>query len=153
MITEQTETASNSAVEPKATKKPRVGARVAPVATKKPKSGNKASLAKKAPKSAKKATGARDGSKAAKILDLLKRPSGVTSKELQRVPSWSLTERAKLKFAWEVYNVSNSIRFDDGSYFNSTFNYALTYPGFGFYGGRLGSLTFRRMQFGLRADF
>ena len=53
-ITEQTETASNStAGEPKATKKPRVGARVAPVATKKPKSGKKATPAKKAPKSAK----------------------------------------------------------------------------------------------------
>ena len=88
-ITEQTETAPKStADEPKATKKPRVGARVAPVATKKPKSGKKASSTKKAPKSAKKATGARDGSKAAKILDLLKRPGGVTSKELQKASGW-----------------------------------------------------------------
>jgi hypothetical protein len=81
------------------------------------------------------------------------RGDGVFDIDSSLSKSWSLTERAKLKFAWEVYNVSNSIRFDDGSYFNSTFNYALTYPGFGFYGGRLGSLTFRRMQFGLRADF
>ena len=89
MIAEQTETASNSAAaEPKATKKPRAGARVAPVVTKKPKAGKKAISTKKAPKSAKKATGARDGSKAAKILDLLKRPGGVTSKELQKASGW-----------------------------------------------------------------
>ena len=88
-ITEQTETVSNStAAEPKATKKARSGARVAPVATKKPKSGKKATPAKKAPKSAKKASGARDGSKAAKILDLLKRPGGATSKELQKASGW-----------------------------------------------------------------
>ena len=76
-FTEQTETTpASTAAEPKATKKPRVGARVAPVATKKPKSGKKATPAKKTPKSANKASGARDGSKAAKILDLLKRPGG-----------------------------------------------------------------------------
>ncbi len=67
--------------------------------------------------------------------------------------SWSLAERARLKFAWEVYNVTNSTRFDDGSYGNSTFGNALTYPSFGFYASRLGSLNFRRMQFGLRLDF
>jgi len=88
-ITEQTETApASTAAEPKATKKPRSGARVAPVASKKPKSGKKATPAKKAPKSAKKAVGARDGSKAAKILDLLKRPGGATSKELQKASGW-----------------------------------------------------------------
>ena len=64
--------------------------------------------------------------------------------------SWSLTERAKLKLAGEVYNVTNSVRFDDGS---ALFGNALTYPGFGFYGNRLGDRTFRRMQFGLRLDF
>jgi hypothetical protein len=87
-ITEQTETApASAAAEPKVTKKPRPGARVAPAATKKPKSGKKSTPAKKAPtarKSGKKATGARDGSKAAKILELLKRPGGATSKELQK---------------------------------------------------------------------
>jgi hypothetical protein len=67
--------------------------------------------------------------------------------------SWSLTERAKLKFAWEVYNVTNTTHFDDGSYFNSTFGNGLTLGGFGFYGSRLGDKTFRRMQFGLRMDF
>jgi hypothetical protein len=34
------------------------------------------------------APGARDGSKAAKILDLLKRPGGATSKELQKASGW-----------------------------------------------------------------
>ncbi len=88
-ITEQTETAQpaeNATAKP--TKKARVGARRANVAPAKPKSGKKASPARKAPKGAKKAKGARDGSKAAKILDLLKRPGGVTSRELQKASGW-----------------------------------------------------------------
>jgi hypothetical protein len=88
-ITEQTETAqpeANAAAKP--TKKARVAPRRANVAPKKAKSGKKASPAKKAPKGAKKAKGARDGSKAAKILDLLKRPGGATSKELQKASGW-----------------------------------------------------------------
>jgi hypothetical protein len=86
--TEQNETAPASiATEPKATKKTAAGARRAPVATKKGKPGKKASPAKRAPKTAKgekKGDSARDGSKAAKILELLKRPGGATSKELQK---------------------------------------------------------------------
>jgi len=58
-----------------------------------------------------------------------------------------------MKFAWEVYNVTNSVRFDAGSYYNGTFGNALTYGGFGFYASTLGTHTFRRMQFGLRLDF
>jgi hypothetical protein len=88
-LTEQTETAqpvANAAAKP--TKKAPVGARRANVAPKKPKSGKQASPAKKAPKGAKKAKGARDGSKAAKILDMLKRPGGATSKELQKASGW-----------------------------------------------------------------
>ena len=54
----------------------------------KAKSGKKATPAKKAPKSDKKAAGARDGSKTARILELLKRPGGVTSKELQKATGW-----------------------------------------------------------------
>jgi len=88
-ITEQTETPQPVANAPaKPTKKARVGARRAHVAPKKAKSGKKASPAKKAPKGAKKAKGARDGSKAAKILDLLKRPGGATSEELQKASGW-----------------------------------------------------------------
>jgi hypothetical protein len=50
--------------------------------------GKKATPAKKAPTGAKKATGARDGSKAAKILDLLRRPNGATTKELMKATGW-----------------------------------------------------------------
>jgi hypothetical protein len=88
-ITEETETVqpeANAAAKP--TKKARVAPRRANVAPKKPKSGKKAGSAKKAPKGAKKAKAARDGSKAAKILDLLKRPGGATSKELQKASGW-----------------------------------------------------------------
>jgi hypothetical protein len=78
------------------------------------------------------------------------RGDGVFDVDSSLSKSWHLAEKTNLKFAWEVYNVSNSIRFDDGS---ATFGNALTYPGFGIYGSRLGDRTFRRMQFGLRLDF
>jgi hypothetical protein len=81
------------------------------------------------------------------------RGDGVFNIDSSLSKSWNLTERARLKFAWEVYNVSNSIRFDDGSYGNATFSNALTYPGFGVYQSGLGDFPFRRMQFGLRLDF
>jgi hypothetical protein len=60
--------------------------------------------------------------------------------------TWSLPENARMKFAWEVYNVTNTIRFDPASI------------GGGLTGGNLGvantSLTTsRRMQFSLRIDF
>jgi hypothetical protein len=77
-----------SAEEPKATKKARAGVGRAHVAPKKAKSTKKASTAKKAPKGAKKASGTRDGSKTAKVLELLKRPGGVTAKELVKATAW-----------------------------------------------------------------
>ena len=90
--TETTETAEAPVTEPKATKKPRAGARGAHVASKKSKSGKKASPAKKAPKSANKASrekgATREGSKTAKVLDLLKQPKGVTAKELMKATGW-----------------------------------------------------------------
>src|SRR5258708_33340574 len=87
--TEQTETAPASvAAEPKATKTARAGKRGAHVAPKKSKPGKKATSAKKAPKGEKKGGAARDGSKAAKILELLKRPGGATSKELMKATGW-----------------------------------------------------------------
>ena len=67
------------------------GAHVAPATAKATK---KASAEKKAPKGQKKApksqknAAARDGSKTAKVLDLLKRPDGVTLKELMKVTGW-----------------------------------------------------------------
>ncbi len=86
--TEESETApASTAAEPKATKKPRVAKRGANVAPKKSKSGKEASPVKKAPtarKGEKKGGFARDGSKTAKVLELLKRPGGVTSKELEK---------------------------------------------------------------------
>ncbi len=60
--------------------------------------------------------------------------------------SWSLGEIGTLKFAWEVYNVSNSVRFDPA------------FIGSGLTAGNLGVASSlltvpRRMQFALRYDF
>ncbi|HWA95760.1 MAG TPA: carboxypeptidase regulatory-like domain-containing protein [Terracidiphilus sp.] len=60
--------------------------------------------------------------------------------------SWKIADKGALKFAWEVYNVTNSVRFDSG------------YIGSGLTGGNLGVATStltqtRRMQFALRYDF
>jgi hypothetical protein len=60
--------------------------------------------------------------------------------------TWKVKEMGTLKFAWEVYNVTNSVRFD-AAYINT-----------GLTGGQLGVATRtltvpRRMQFGLRFDF
>ena len=57
------------------------------------KAGKKATPAKKAPKTAKapkqaKPPAGRQGSKTAKILDLLKRPGGVTAAELMKATGW-----------------------------------------------------------------
>ncbi len=92
-ITEETATAPDTAGEEqsKRSKKAARWPRRAPVAPAKGKSGKKASPAKKAPKSAKKAKAAkpvREGSKTDRILELLKRPGGVTSTELMRVTGW-----------------------------------------------------------------
>ena len=81
------------------------------------------------------------------------RGDGVFNIDSSMSKSWSLGERAKMKFAWEVYNVTNSVRFDDEGAVTEPLGNALTYPGFGFYSTTLGSHTFRRMQFGLRVDF
>ena len=60
--------------------------------------------------------------------------------------TWKIREMGSLKFAWEVYNVFNSVRFDP-AYINT-----------GLTGGQLGVATSaltvsRRMQFGMRFDF
>jgi hypothetical protein len=84
---EQTETAVPAATtETKVTKKAAAGARRANVAPAKGKAGKKAAPKKKAPKSAR--NDAREGSKTATILELLKRPGGVTAKELMKATSW-----------------------------------------------------------------
>jgi len=72
----------------KANKKARVAKRGAHVAPKTGKSGKKATPAKKAPKGAKKEKAARAGSKTDHVLELLKRPGGVTAKELMHATGW-----------------------------------------------------------------
>jgi hypothetical protein len=62
--------------------------------------------------------------------------------------TWNLHENVKLKFAAEVYNVGNEVRFDDSPL---NLNTGLTSGTFGTYGGMLS--TYRRMQFGLRIDY
>jgi len=100
MTTEETGTAqATNGEQPKATKKARVAKQGANVARVKGKAAKKASRGKKAPKTAPKpkATrpakaakekGARESSKTAKVLDLLKRPGGVTAKELMKATGW-----------------------------------------------------------------
>src|SRR5205807_3747930 len=83
--------AATASAEPKATKAARVGKKGANVAPEKGKPGKKATPLKKAPKARKgekKGGAARDGRKAAKILELLKRPGGATSKELMKATGW-----------------------------------------------------------------
>lgn len=60
--------------------------------------------------------------------------------------SWKIRELGSLKFAWEVYNVTNTVRFDPA------------WIGSGLTGGNLGIASVlltqpRRMQFSLRLDF
>jgi hypothetical protein len=88
-IAEETGSAQAPAAgeKPKPTQKARVAPRGPHVAPKKGKSAKKATPPKKAPKGAKKAD-ARAGSKTVKVLDLLRRPGGVTAKELIKVTGW-----------------------------------------------------------------
>jgi hypothetical protein len=89
MTTEETGAAGASGSEkPKARKKATAGQKRAHVAPKRPKAVPGAKAAKKAPKPAKKADEAREGSKTARILDLLKRPGGVTLAEIMKVADW-----------------------------------------------------------------
>jgi Protein of unknown function (DUF3489) len=89
-IAEDTGTAQATATgdQPKAKKKASAARQRAHVPPKKATSAKKASSPKKATKSQKKAKSARDGSKTAKVLDLLKRPGGATSKELMKATGW-----------------------------------------------------------------
>jgi len=100
LIPEESGTAAATATSkrPKARKKAHVAPRRADGASAKAKSARKAMLVKKTPKGRAKPEGAkpevakpklaRDGSKTAKILDLLKRPGGATSKELMKATGW-----------------------------------------------------------------
>ncbi len=68
--------------------------------------------------------------------------------------SWGFGEYGTLKFAWEVYNVTNTVRFDPGgsnASNSSTLGTGLTAGSLGVYNTLL--TTPRRMQFSLRYDF
>jgi hypothetical protein len=89
LSTEENTTAqATGAGKPKPGKKASVGPKRAHVAAKKAKSATKTKAAEKAPKAARKAGPVRDGSKAAEVLNLLKRPDGVTLKELMKATAW-----------------------------------------------------------------
>jgi hypothetical protein len=91
---EQTAQATALASEPKANTKANVAPRKPHVTPSKGKSGKKTTPAKKGAKGTKgakagnKAAGARQGSKTEKVLDLLKRSGGVTTKELIKATGW-----------------------------------------------------------------
>ncbi len=92
---EQTAQAGTAtAPEPKATTKGNVAPRKPHVPPSKGKSAQKTTQPKKGAKAAKgaktakKPTGAREGSKTEKVLDLLKRSGGATTKELMKATGW-----------------------------------------------------------------
>jgi len=78
----------NGSERPKPGKKARVAAKRAPVAPNRAKSAKRAHPGKKTSTGANTAGPARDGSKAAQVLDLLKRPDGVTLKGLTKATGW-----------------------------------------------------------------
>ena len=85
-------------------------------------------------------TGTRNNFRGDGYLDL---DSGLTK-------SWGLGELGSLKFAWEVYNVTNTARFDVGES-NGSLGSGLTSGTLGVSSALL--TTPRRMQFSLRYDF
>jgi len=62
--------------------------------------------------------------------------------------TWKITEGQNARFAWEVFNVTNSVRFDAAQSANQ---FALTFGNFGAYGKTLSRP--RVMQFSLRYSF
>ena len=94
LIPEETATGTTATTKkPKPNKKARVAPRRAHVAPAKTKSAHEATPLKAAPKRRTKPVvakpkPARSGSKTAKILNLLQRPGGTTSKELMKATGW-----------------------------------------------------------------
>jgi Carboxypeptidase regulatory-like domain len=62
--------------------------------------------------------------------------------------SWKVTEQQNVKFAWEVFNATNTPRFDAAQ---AAFNFGLTFGEFGAYTNTMS--TPRVMQFSLRYEF
>jgi len=60
--------------------------------------------------------------------------------------TWKVYERMSLKFAWDVFNITNSVRFDTNSIDNGSDD-----GGFGLYSGTLTNP--RVQQFSLRLTF
>jgi hypothetical protein len=92
LTTDENGTTPATREKPKPNRKARVSERRAHVATVKGKPGSKADSAPQKPKSRSKGNvakrDAREGSKTARILDLLNRPEGVTSRELMKATGW-----------------------------------------------------------------
>jgi hypothetical protein len=93
---------ATAAGKPKPPHKARAAAKKGHAAASQARSARKPRSAKKGAQPRRKAGNARPGSKTAKILDLVKRPSGATLKELLRATSWqphrrprTLTDRAR----------------------------------------------------------
>jgi hypothetical protein len=76
------------------------------------------------------------------------RGDGVFDVDSSASKSWHVARELNLKFAAEVYNVTNSDRFDVSV---AGLNARTASPLLGTYSGNLS--TYRRMQFGLRFDF
>jgi hypothetical protein len=62
--------------------------------------------------------------------------------------TWNFTETKLMKFSWEVFNVTNAVRFDAAL---SAFQYNLTFGNFGAFSNTLSKP--RVMQFSLRFEF
>jgi hypothetical protein len=76
------------------------------------------------------------------------RGDGVFDIDFSLSKSWALWEQARLKFAAEAYNLTNSVRFDTSP---NGLDSATASPNLGIYSTPLS--TYRRLQFGLRLDF
>ncbi|MGC1784602.1 MAG: hypothetical protein WA708_18935, partial [Acidobacteriaceae bacterium] len=68
--------------------------------------------------------------------------------------SWAISHYGALKFDWEIYNVTNTVRFDPDGFLasgSSSIGNGLTDANLGIYGATLSQP--RKMQFALRYDF
>ena len=81
------------------------------------------------------------------------RGDGYFEPDASLAKAWKMREDMALRFAWEVFNLSNSARFDTSPISsNGGLNTAVTSgAGFGIYGSQL--VQSRKQQFSLRFDF
>ncbi len=76
------------------------------------------------------------------------RGDGYFSVDTGLAKAFHVTERQRIQFRWEVFNLTNTPRFDVGS---ATLNMSDNTPNFGKYNSMLNAS--RVMQFGLRYEF